>query len=185
MPRRVGKHLRRFATKRTRAIRCQRDKPKRQQFRIVLPVSTNNEWITSIDVTYLLTSFASSIHRKVVLNESLDISNGIGTFISMARKKRAIAIHDNSASISLIGWPSWSLSLCLFGSWLLVFLIISRGIQSSGKWSYFLAMFPYVIIAALFVRAVTLEGAGTGIMYFLTPQWSELLNPKVTVTVTH
>lgn len=32
---------------------------------------------------------------------------------------------------------------------------------------------------ALLVRAVTLEGASKGILFFLTPQWHELSNPKV------
>lgn len=45
--------------------------------------------------------------------------------------------------------------------------------------SYFLAMFPYVTMGVLFIRAVTLPGSMKGIMYFLTPQWDQLLNPKV------
>lgn len=77
------------------------------------------------------------------------------------------------------GYPSWRLVICLFGAWLLVFLIISRGVKSSGKCSYFLALFPYVIMIALLIRAVTLEGASKGILFFLTPQWHELANPKV------
>lgn len=31
----------------------------------------------------------------------------------------------------------------------------------------------------LLIRAVTLEGASKGILFFLTPQWHELTNPKV------
>lgn len=78
-----------------------------------------------------------------------------------------------------IGVPSLSLALCLLGAWVCVFLIISRGVKSSGKCSYFLALFPYVIMIALLIRAVTLEGATKGIIFFLTPQWHELINPKV------
>lgn len=54
-----------------------------------------------------------------------------------------------------------------------------KGIKSSGKASYFLAIFPYVIMAVLFVRAVTLPGAVNGIAYLFTPQWNELANPRV------
>lgn len=78
-----------------------------------------------------------------------------------------------------IGLPSWRLALCLFGAWVIVFLVISRGVKSSGKCSYFLALFPYVIMLALLVRSVTLEGASKGILFFLTPKWHELSNPKV------
>lgn len=91
---------------------------------------------------------------KVVLNQKLDISDGIGV-------------------------PSLRLALCLLGAWICVFLIISRGVKSSGKCSYFLALFPYVIMIALLMRAVTLEGAPKGIIFFLAPQWHELINPKI------
>lgn len=54
-----------------------------------------------------------------------------------------------------------------------------RGVKSSGKAAYFLAMFPYVIIITLLIKALTLDGAVDGIKFFITPQWKELLNPKV------
>lgn len=79
----------------------------------------------------------------------------------------------------MAGYPSWRLTLCLFGAWMTIFLILSRGVKSSGKCSYFLALFPYVIMIALLVRSVTLEGAAKGILFFITPQWHELANPKV------
>lgn len=79
------------------------------------------------------------------------------------------------------GTPSWRLAMCLFGAWIIVFLIISRGVKSSGKCSYFLALFPYVTMLVLLIRAVTLEGASKGILFFLTPQWHELTNPKVNI----
>lgn len=44
---------------------------------------------------------------------------------------------------------------------------------------YFTATFPYVVLTILFVRGITLEGALTGVMYYLTPQWDRILNAKV------
>lgn len=78
-----------------------------------------------------------------------------------------------------LGVPNWKLVLCLIVSWLTLFLVIIKGVKSSGKAAYFLALFPYAIMITLLVRAVTLDGAVDGILYFLRPQWSELLNPKV------
>lgn len=121
------------------------------------------------------TIFFFSIFRKSVLNQKLDISDGIGEWHYVILRIMEILIFNKIK----IGLPSWRLSLCLFVAWVIVFLIISRGVKSSGKCSYFLALFPYIILLALLVRAVTLEGASKGILFFLTPQWHELSNPKV------
>ncbi|XP_014233935.1 sodium-dependent nutrient amino acid transporter 1-like isoform X1 [Trichogramma pretiosum] len=78
-----------------------------------------------------------------------------------------------------IGMPDWRLALCLAASWLVVFLVVVRGIKSSGKAAYFLASFPYIVMLGLLIRAVTLEGAGEGILYFVRPQWDKLKDPSV------
>lgn len=71
------------------------------------------------------------------------------------------------------------LSLGLLVAWLIIMMVLIKGIHSSGKASYFLAIFPYVIMLVLLVRAVTLEGASTGIIYFFKPQWDRILEPQV------
>lgn len=78
-----------------------------------------------------------------------------------------------------IGLPDWKLSLWLLLAWICIFLVIVRGVKSSGKISYFLAIFPYLVLVTILIRACTLDGALDGIIYFIKPQWGELLNPKV------
>lgn len=78
-----------------------------------------------------------------------------------------------------IGYPNGALSIALVISWLLVLIVLVKGIKSSGKASYFLALFPYVIMIVLLIRAVTLPGADLGILYFLKPQWDKLLSGDV------
>ena len=41
------------------------------------------------------------------------------------------------------------------------------------------ASFPYLVLTILFIRGITLEGAMTGIKYYLTPQWQKILDAKV------
>lgn len=78
-----------------------------------------------------------------------------------------------------IGMPDWRLSIALLLSWLTIFLVIIRGVRSTGKAAYFLAIFPYVVLIVLFVRAVTLNGSVAGILYFITPTWEKLLTPSI------
>ena len=61
----------------------------------------------------------------------------------------------------------------------MVFIILVKGVKSSGKASYVLAIFPYIVLGILLTRALTLEGAINGIVFFLKPQWDQILNPKV------
>lgn len=78
-----------------------------------------------------------------------------------------------------IGLPDWQLTIWLLVVWIIVYFIIIKGVKSSGKISYFLAIFPYVVLITLLIRAVTLDGAWDGIKYFIVPDFWMLLKPKV------
>ncbi|KAK3859951.1 hypothetical protein Pcinc_033965 [Petrolisthes cinctipes] len=78
-----------------------------------------------------------------------------------------------------IGIPDWRLALCLLFSWTVVFLVMAKGVQSSGKASYFMALFPYVVLFTLLIRGATLPGATNGMLYFITPVWHKLLDANV------
>ena len=62
-------------------------------------------------------------------------------------------------------------------------LIFRKGVSSSGKVAYFTAIFPYVVMLALLVRGLTLPGAGTGLLFFFTPQWEKLASLKVMIII--
>jgi solute carrier family 6 amino acid transporter-like protein 5/7/9/14 len=78
-----------------------------------------------------------------------------------------------------IGYPEWRLTLCLVFSWLAVFFSLVKGVKSSGKVAYFTAIYPYVILLILLIQGLTKEGSIDGIIYFIKPQWKEIVNPKV------
>jgi len=59
-------------------------------------------------------------------------------------------------------------------SWVVVYCFIFKGLHSSGKLIWVTAVFPLAIMAVLLVKALTLEGAYTGILYMILPDWSKL-----------
>ncbi|XP_041452157.1 sodium-dependent nutrient amino acid transporter 1 [Drosophila obscura] len=133
-------------------INCVDSRPQEDIDSLLLGSSSSNA--TALVDTGKLQSSSELYFLNVVIKEKLDISDGIGD-------------------------PDWKLTLALFVAWVVIFLVIMRGVKSSGKAAYFLALFPYVVLFILLVRAVTLDGARDGIIFFLEPQWGELLNPTV------
>ncbi|XP_058053690.1 sodium-dependent nutrient amino acid transporter 1-like [Anopheles bellator] len=88
-------------------------------------------------------------------------------------------LHNRWTLDEGLGLPDWKLALCLLFCWLCISGILLRGIRSAGKASYFLAIFPYVILLVLLVRTSTLAGAGDGILYLMQPQWAKLVDVEV------
>ncbi|KAF2357245.1 Sodium:neurotransmitter symporter [Trinorchestia longiramus] len=66
-------------------------------------------------------------------------------------------------------------------AWIIVFLVLIKGVHSFGKAVYFTATFPYLIMTVLLIRAATLPGYLDGIYFYLTPQWDKLLTMSVWV----
>jgi solute carrier family 6 (neurotransmitter transporter, glycine) member 5/9 len=94
------------------------------------------------------------LYRKEIFNETSGLSQGIG-------------------------YLNWNLVGFLAVSWCIVLLILAKGIKSSGKASYFLAIFPYIMLVTLLVKTLTLEGSFDGIVYLFKPQWDKILEPSV------
>eukprot|EP01061_Rhynchopus_euleeides_P045445 TRINITY_DN8154_c2_g1_i1.p1 TRINITY_DN8154_c2_g1~~TRINITY_DN8154_c2_g1_i1.p1 ORF type:complete len:578 (+),score=188.13 TRINITY_DN8154_c2_g1_i1:246-1979(+) len=86
---------------------------------------------------------------------------------------------DQSTGYYDVNRFNWGMVLCLVLAWVIIFLCIRKGIQSSGKVVYVTATLPYVLLVVLFFRGITLEGAGEGIRFYLTPDMSKLGDPDV------
>jgi len=88
-------------------------------------------------------------------------------------------VLDITEGLEVMGGLRWKLVLALFGAWLITFLVISKGIQSSGKVAYFTAVFPYLVLVILLIRGLTLPGYEIGLKFYLQPVWSKLKDPQV------
>ncbi|XP_033233928.1 sodium- and chloride-dependent glycine transporter 1-like [Drosophila pseudoobscura] len=124
-------------------------------------------------------------YLRTCYNSTVAEENNITTLALHALKRPPAEEYFNnfvlglSSGIEETGSIKPSLAGCLFMAWVIVFLCLCKGVQSSGKVVYFTALFPYVVLVILFVRGVTLPGASTGILFYLTPDWKQLANAQV------
>lgn len=130
--------------------------------------SCNPDWDEYVE--YLNRTCVSS------LNTTANVSNAISSSELWFRIEVLQQTDDISEGI---GTPQWQLTLCLLASWIITFLVSIKGVKSSGKASYFLALFPYVIMITLLIRAATLDGAGNGMYYFIETDWAKLKDASV------
>ena len=73
----------------------------------------------------------------------------------------------------------YELLICFCVAWALVALFLIKGVKGSGKITYFTAIFPYIVIAIMLVRGLTLPGAFKGLDFYLVPKWEKLQDPVV------
>ncbi|XP_043205803.1 sodium- and chloride-dependent GABA transporter ine-like isoform X2 [Amphibalanus amphitrite] len=118
-----------------------------------------------------------------------------------ARKSAALAttpeevffshrVLEISSGVSDLGTIRIPLMLTLLLAWVLVYFSIWKSIRSSGKGGasavcrqvvYVTVIAPYLLLTAFLWRALTLEGASTGIRYLFQPHWQLLADSKVWV----
>ncbi|KAH3884493.1 sodium-dependent serotonin transporter-like [Dreissena polymorpha] len=136
-------------------------------FRSEVPwASCNNSW-NSPDCV----SFAHGFNASLVANTSVPSALEYFNYNVLESHK--------SRGIDDIGAVKWSLCLCLLGVMTTVYFALWKGIKSSGKAVWVTATAPYVILLVLLGRGATLPGAGTGILYYITPVWDRLLEVGV------
>nr|QQY02531.1 glycine transporter [Cryptocotyle lingua] len=114
-------------------------------------------------------------------NATLNATTYFGKVTSPSEDYYYRHVLEISSGIEEFGTPSWKLTLCLFASWVVCCLVVIKGVQSLGKVSYFTAVFPYILLTILLIRSLLLPGAFQGIVFYLKPEFSRLLDPRVWV----
>ena len=114
------------------------------------------------------------------VNENWFLINGTcasnGTVFTPEKLFWESKVLDMSESLSHPGSLNFPIILCLAISWIICWIIVARGIKTAGPASWVLAVFPYFILTAMLIRAVTLPGAIDGITLYLKPNFTRLLD---------
>ncbi|XP_068893978.1 sodium- and chloride-dependent transporter XTRP3 isoform X1 [Tenebrio molitor] len=161
--------------------------------------NTIHPWLGGIGISSCIVTFFVALYYNVIITWCFyylfnsfqdplpwqDCAVVNGTPVPECDKSSATAYFwyrttlDAAVSIEDPGAPRWWIVLCLLLSWIIVFFIVMKGIQSSGKVVYFTSMFPYLVLTIFFIRGITLNGASAGLAHMYTPKVEKLLDPKV------
>ncbi|XP_030623973.1 sodium- and chloride-dependent GABA transporter 1-like [Chanos chanos] len=130
-------------------------------FRATLPwQSCNNTWNIRENCSTLLPSNAT--HSQSASQQFFDYR-----------------LLEISEGIDHMGTMRWELFGLLILAWTIEYFCVFKGVKSAGKVVYFTALFPYVVLLALFINNVRLPGAWDGIVFFLRPKWHKLREIQV------
>ncbi len=84
-----------------------------------------------------------------------------------------------SESPMQLGSVQWMIALGLVLTWIAIVAAIWKGAKTVGKVVYFTVIIPWIILLVFVARGLTLPGALEGLKYYLTPNFSALLNYRV------
>ena len=77
---------------------------------------------------------------------------------------------------SELGSLGIALLIALAAVWIAIFFCVFKGVKSVGKVVLITMPLPFILLLILFLRAITLDGALTGISYYIRPDFSLLFS---------
>nr|CAB3266324.1 sodium- and chloride-dependent creatine transporter 1-like [Phallusia mammillata] len=148
-----------------------------------LPWTTcDNPWNTNSCVTLdkVMNNSLTKSNASLEFNQSISISYTKES-LSQVQFWRNYVLRISNPENGIDGEFNWPMLCATIAAFITVFLVTVGGIKVGGKVVYFTASFPYVILVALLIRGVTLEGASKGIRAYLFPNLSHLAKAQVWV----
>jgi len=134
-------------------------------------------WVAFLLVTYYTVVIAWSLRYAI---SSLTVAWGTGEAgASGAGAFFFEHILKLSDGPGVLGAPVWATLFCLAFIWVILFFIMYKGAKVIGRVSVWLVCIPWVLLAVLLIRGITLPGAVDGLNYYLTPNLAALADPEV------
>ena len=88
-----------------------------------------------------------------------------------------------TSGIDETGGMNWILFGFLILAWVIVFSMVYKGVKSTGKAAYVTSTFPLLVLMALVIRGVTLDGAMEGLKYYITPDLKKLVQADTWISL--
>ncbi|OWF48191.1 sodium-dependent proline transporter-like [Mizuhopecten yessoensis] len=157
-------------------------------FRSTLPWSNcNNTWNTDrcVEVKIAGSAVQNFSSTNTFLMVASNITNMVvSPIISVDGMSAAEEFWQHhvlalSSGIEDVGPINWRYVIYLIITHILVYLSLVKSVKSFGKVMYVTALLPIVLVLVIWIRALALPGALSGMAYFITPDFSMLLNSKV------
>ncbi len=87
-----------------------------------------------------------------------------------------------SKSPALIGGFSMPVLLGSLATWIITYFIIFKGLGIIGRVAKVTVILPIILLGIIFLRGITLPGSIEGIIFYLQPDFSKLLNAGVWIS---
>ncbi|XP_032134727.1 sodium-dependent dopamine transporter [Sapajus apella] len=121
----------------------------------------------------------SDAHPGDSSSDSSGLNDTFGTTPAAEYFERGVLHLHQSHGIDDLGPPRWQLTACLVLVIVLLYFSLWKGVKTSGKVVWITATMPYVVLAALLLRGVTLPGAIDGIRAYLSVDFYRLCEASV------
>ncbi len=79
-----------------------------------------------------------------------------------------------SESYPSLGPMKWRVLAGMLTSWVLIYLCLFRGVKWVSKVVLLTVPIPWIMLVILMLRGLTLDGATTGLQFYLEPRWEKL-----------
>lgn len=142
-------------------------------------------WLRYVGWLAILGAFAINVYYCVVMGwawcylvDSWSILDW-GTDIAASKNHFMTGLLGVTNHPFAFGGIRWPIFVGLVLTWVTIWAIVKGGLGRVGKVLLYTVPLPVVLVLILVVRGVTLPNAATGLNYYLSPDWSKLLDPQV------
>lgn len=149
-------------------------------FQSPLPWSRcDNKWNTPQCATISRTNDSVRL-----MNNYMSPSSLVNASLSSRRSDSTVEFWEHrilqmTEGIETMGGLQWELVACLAVVWIVCFFCIWKGIKSTGRSAYIIALLPYISLTILLIRGLTLPGYMKGLEFYLKPNFSKITDFNV------